>query len=255
MNLLRADFYRLVKDKAFYVLIALTVLMPLLTCIMFPDMTVERLIFQGLDATIFCSVTGISIALFVGKDYANNTIRNKICYGENRLKVMTATFVECAVICLVFVIVSTIASLVFGCIFGEFSFTVDFAAKYFCQICILLAFSVVVAAITMCTKNIRTGLVVTLMVSIILSAIAQILPMLAVTNELAAVLCRIVYATVSSNLLNSVGGTYVYTKYSQTGIQTASFGHLYLNALLLALVYAAVSFAVTFLVVKRQSYK
>lgn len=46
------------------------------------------------------------IALFVGKDYANNTIRNKICYGEKRLKIMGMTFLESAVICLAFAAVS-----------------------------------------------------------------------------------------------------------------------------------------------------
>lgn len=219
------------------------------------DRTVERAIFQGLDTTILCSVVGIMIALFVGKDYANNTIRNKICYGEKRFKVMGVTFLESAINCLAFVLVSLLSSFIFGSIFGQFAFTADFAPKFFCQLLILLAFATVVAAITMCTKSMKIGLIVTLMISIILSAVAQMLPMLAVTNGIAAFLCRIIYATVSSNLLNSTGGTYVYTSYSQAGAATATFNHLYLNSILFAVVYAAIAIIVTTVVVKKQSYK
>lgn len=71
------------------------------------------------------------IALFVGKDYANNTIRNKICYGEKRLKIMGMTFLESAVICLAFAAVSVVSSLIFGSIFGQIAFTADFAPKFF----------------------------------------------------------------------------------------------------------------------------
>ena len=183
MNLLKADFYHLIKNKVFYVLLSLTFFMPILTCVMFPEMTVEKIIFQGLDVTLLCSIIGIMLALFVGKDYDNNTIRNKVCYGEKRSKIMAVTFIEGAIICLIFIAVSVLSSFVFGSIICKFAFTADFAAKFFCQIFILLAFSTVVTAITICTKSMKIGLIIALMISIILSAIAQMLPMLAVTNE------------------------------------------------------------------------
>lgn len=255
MNVLKADFYHLIKDKLFYVLLTLTFIMPLLTSIMFPDMTVEKAIFQGLDTTILCSIIGIMVALFVGKDYANNTIRNKICYGERRYKVMAINFIESAFICIDFILVSFISSFVFGSIIGEFSFSADFAAKLFCQFAILIAFSTVVTAITVCTKSMKIGLIITLMISILLSAVAQLLPMLAATNGLAAFLCRIIYATVSSNLLNSTDGSYVFNSYSQTGAVTATFNHLYLNSLILAVVYAVLSIGITAIIIRKQSYK
>ncbi|MGN1235542.1 MAG: hypothetical protein ACI4U2_06145 [Christensenellaceae bacterium] len=252
MNLIRADFYRLLKNKAFYILLALIFLMPMATCAMFPEASVETIIFRGLDTTLFCSISGIMIALFVGKDYDNHTIRNKICYGEKRLKIMGATFLESALVCLAFAVTSILSSLAFGGIFCVFSFSEDFAAKLLCQIAILLAFSAVVAAITMCAKSMKIGLVVALMISILLSSVGQMLPMLSVSSPLAAFLCRVLYSTVSSNLLNSVNGTYAYVSYAQ-GV--AIFDRMYLNSLLLALVYLAVSLGVSAVVVKKQSYK
>lgn len=253
MNLIKADFYHLIKNKVFYVLLALTFVMPVLTCVMFPEMTVEKIIFQGLDVTLLCSIIGIMLALFVGKDYDNNTIRNKVCYGEKRSKITAVTFVEGAIICLIFVAVSVLSSFVFGSILCKFAFSADFAAKFFCQLFILLAFSAVVTAITVCTKSMKIGLIITLMISIILSAVAQILPMLAVTNGIASFLCRIIYATVSSNLLNSAGGVYQYMSYASGA--SATFNHLYLNSVILAIVYAAIAIGVTAIVVRKQSYK
>ncbi|MGN0813754.1 MAG: hypothetical protein ACI4MH_00805 [Candidatus Coproplasma sp.] len=253
MNLLKADFYHLIKSKVFYVLLALTFLMPLLTCVMFPEMTVEKIIFQGLDTTLFCSVIGIMLALFVGKDYDNNTIRNKICYGEKRGVITAVTFTEGVIICLIFVAVSVISSLVFGSIICNFSFSADFAAKFLCQLLILLAFSTAVTAITVCTKSMKIGLIIALMISIVLSSVGQMLPMLAVTNNLAALLCRIIYSTVSSNLLNSTGGVYEYISYANGA--SATFSHMYLNSIILAVVYILVAVGVTAVVVKKQSYK
>lgn len=255
MNLLKADFYHLFKDKVFYVLAAFTFIIPLATSLMFSDMTCETVIFQGLDSTILCSLVGIMIALFVGKDYTNNTIRNKICYGEKRYKIMAMTFIESALICLIFIAMSLVSSLIFGGTIGEFTFSSDFAAKFFCQIAILLAFSLVVVAITVCTKSMKIGLVVTLLVAVLLSAVSQMLPMLAVTNDIAAVLCRVVYSTVSGNLINSTGGTYIYTSYSADGAASVTFDHMYLNAIVLAIVYVVIAVGVTALVVRKQSYK
>lgn len=255
MNLLKADLFLLIKDKVFYVLAALTFLMPLATCLMFSEMTVEAVIFQSLNTTILCSIIGIMIALFIGKDYANNTIRNKICYGEKRFKIMGMTFVESAFICLIFVAVSIFSSFIFGCLIGEFAFTADFAAKLFCQISILIAFSLVVGAITVCTKSMKVGLVITLLISILLSAVSQMLPMLAVTNNIAMFLCRIIYSTVSSNLMNSTAGIYIYHSYAADGVATATFDHLYLNSIVVAVVYAALAIGITAIVVRKQSYK
>lgn len=254
MNLLKADFFRLFKNKAFYILLGVTFAMPILTCIMFPTMTVEKIIFQGLDTTLFCTICGIMIALFVGKDYDNNTIRNKICYGEKRMKIMGVSFVETLLITIMFVAASVLSALIFGAIFCDFSFTADFMAKFACQVAILLAFSLVVSAVTMCAKSMKTGLVISLMVSVLLSAVGQMLPMLSVTNELAVLLCRVFYSTVSSNLINSVGGTYVYTSYMQGG-SSATFNGMYLNSIIVAVAYAVIAVGITSFVAKRQSYK
>lgn len=142
MNLLKADFFRLFKNKAFYILLGVTFAMPILTCIMFPTMTVEKIIFQGLDTTLFCTICGIMIALFVGKDYDNNTIRNKICYGEKRMKIMGVSFVETLLITIMFVAASVYTSYMQG---GS---SATFNGMYLNSIIVAVAYAVIAVGIT-----------------------------------------------------------------------------------------------------------
>ena len=254
MNLIKADLFHFIKDKVFYVLIAITFVMPLFTCIMYSSMagggalTVESAIFQGIGGNIFFPLVGIQLALFFGKDYANNTIRNKICYGENRFKVVLITFAESIIITLGYVVVSLLSSIIFGAIFGTFTFSSGFAAKFFCQLAILFAFSLMISAIVICSKSAKVGLIVTLIISVVLMAVSYLLPVLAVNNVIAQIACRVLYITVSNMTIDSVGGVY-------TVGSSFAFNHIYLNALLLALVYAVISIGVTVLVVRKQNYK
>lgn len=251
MNLLKADLFHFIKDKVFYVLIALTFLIPLVTCAMYSsNMTVGNLIFQGIGTSIFCPLVGIQLALFFGKDYANNTIRNKICYGQNRMKIVAITFLESIIITLAFAIVSVLSSIIFGAIFGSFTFESEFAVKFFCQLAILIAFSIMVSAIVLCTKSAKIGLIVTLVISILFMAVSYLLPVLAADNVIVRIACRILYMTVSSMVTDGrcVNGSYaVNTEFVFSG--------LYLNALLLALFYIVIAAVVTLFVVRKQNYK
>ena len=254
MNLIKADFFHFIKDKAFYIISAITFLMPLFTCIMYKFMagdttlTVENAILQGIGGPVFCPLVGVQLAIFFGKDYANNTLRNKICYGENRYKISLTTFAESIIITFAYILISLISALVFGAIFGSFTFSSDFAAKFFCKIAILFAFSLMIAAIVVCSKSAKAGLLVTLLISIVLMGASQLLPLIAGKNIIAEIACRILYLTVSNMTIDSAHGVY-------TAKNSFVFNHIYLNALLLALIYAIISIGVTVLVVRKQNYK
>ena len=105
-----------------------------------------------------------------------------------------------------------------------------------------------ISAIVVCSKSAKVGLIVTLIISVVLMAVSYLLPVLAVNNVIAQIACRILYITVSNMTVDSVNGIY-------TVGSTFAFNHIYLNALLLALVYAVISIGVTVLVVRKQNYK
>ena len=252
MNLLKADLFHYIKDRTTYVLLGIVFMMPLFTCLMYGmsggSMTVETVISQGLGTDILCAVLGLQFSFFFGKDYANNTIRNKLCYGENRYKIVGSFFLESAVITVLYMAVSTISSLIFGSIFGSFEFSADFGMKLLCQFCILLAFSFVMTAIVVSTKSMKSGLMVTLMVSVVFTAISYAMPTLAVKFPVVRVVCRALYMIVSTMMVSGTGGVY------HVGSQYA-FEHMYLYAGLLSLCYILLALGITAFAVKKQSYK
>lgn len=252
MNLLKADLFHYIKDRTTYILLGIVFIMPLFTCLMYGmsggNMTVETVIFQGLGTDILCAVLGLQFSFFFGKDYANNTIRNKLCYGENRYKIAGSFFLESAVITVLYIAVSMTSSLILGSIFGSFAFSGDFGMKLLCQFCILLAFSVVMTAIVVSTKSMKAGLMVTLMISVVFTAISYAMPTLAVKYPVVRIVCRVFYMIVSSMMVSGTNGVY------HVGSQYA-FEGMYLNAGLLSLGYIVLALGITVFAVRKQNYK
>lgn len=252
MNLLKADIFHYIKDRTTYVLLAIVFIMPFFTCLMYGmsggTVSVERIIFQGLGTDILCAVLGLQFSLFFGKDYANNTIRNKLCYGENRYKIAGCFFLESVLITLLYAVVSIVSSLIFGSIFGAFEFSGDFVMKLLCQLAILISFSMVMTAVVVSTKSMKAGFMVTLMISVVFTAISYAMPTLAVKYPIVRIVCRVFYMIVSSMMISGTEGAY-----SVGGQYT--FENMYLNTGLLALVYTVLSLGITAFAVKKQSYK
>ena len=248
MNVLKADLFHLIKDKLYWVLLIIVFCLPIVTYAMFSNMNVQSAIFTGIGANVMCVVCGLFLCIFFGKEYQNNTIRNKICYGESKYKVMSMYFIEGILITLSLVIVSLASSLLFGSFMGKFEFTSDFIYKLLCQVLILIAYSCLITAVVVSSKSMKIGLLVVILLSVIVSAVAQLLPSLAATNGFANFASRILYMVVSQNLINSKDGVL------QAG-KDFQFDHLYLNAVLVSIIYIIISISLTTLVVRKQNYK
>ena len=184
----------------------------------------------------------------MGRDYSNHTIRNKLCCGEKRHKIMGVNFFMSLFIILIFLAVSFASGLISSAIFGEISFSGEFFMKYLCQLAILFSFSLLITAVVMCAKSEKAGFLFTVIAAVLISAFSYLLPMLAVISDIARAVCRCLYMIVSSMLLSGSEGIY-------TASSGAVFEHMYLNALIVALVYSVLSVGITAVVVKKQSYK
>lgn len=149
-------------------------------------------------------------------------------------------------ITVLFVIASFVSALISAKIFGEVSISSAFWGKYFCQIAILLSFSRLITAIVICAKSEKAGFLVTVIMSVLLTAVSYLLPMLASISNIAKKICRCLYMIVSTMLVSSDNSIYV----ANGG---AIFDNMYLNALILSLVYIALSIGITAIVVKKQS--
>lgn len=254
MNLIKADLFHLRKDKVFWILMLIVVIMPFATCITLDYMSngyginAESIIMQGISADILCALLGIGISSFIGRDYTNHTIRNKLCYGEKRHKIMLVDFFIGLLITAAFIAASIVSALVSSALFGEIAISAAFWGKYFCQIAILLAYALMITAVVVCAKSEKAGFMVTVILSVLLTAVSYLLPMLAAVSDIARAVCRCLYMIVSSMLISSVDGVY-------TSSGGAVFDNMYMNAIVLSLIYAALSVVITTVVVKKQSYK
>ncbi|MGN1295319.1 MAG: ABC transporter permease [Bacilli bacterium] len=252
MRIFKADMFHLFKDKLFYLLLILTSLLPFLTCIVTNSigtnkMGLDSFVFQGLSADIICVIIGIQVSSFIGREYQNNTIRNKICYGERKNKVAMVFFLDTVVISLSFIITSILSSFIFGFIFCDHLISAHFLPKLLCQILIIISFSICVTSIVVICKNMKAGFVFVVLISIILGAVSYVFPLAASNNQFMAFLSRILYMVVSNMLLKSNCGAYQTSSYT--------FNHLYINAILIALIYFAISTFICLLIVRKQEYK
>ncbi|MGM9857916.1 MAG: ABC transporter permease [Bacilli bacterium] len=252
MKILKADLFHLFKDKLFYLLLGLTFLLPLFTCIFTNSissniMDIDSFIFQGLSIDIISVLIGIQLASFIGKEYQNNTIRNKICYGEGKIKVAIVFLLDAFIISLLFITVSLIGSLLFGIIFCEHNISDDFIAKLLCQCLIIISFSICVASVIISSKSMKSGLIFVILISLLLGSVSYVFPVAAASNKFMAFLSRILYMVVSNMLLKSDYGIYKVTGYT--------FTNLYLNAILVSLIYILVSISICLLIVRKQEYK
>ena len=101
-NLLRANFSRLGRSKIFYLaIIAMAGLAAFITWNQWDEMqkyditvTVDYALF--LSQVVYGIVAAIFVSLFVGVEYSDGTIRNKLLVGRNRVDVYLANFITCA---------------------------------------------------------------------------------------------------------------------------------------------------------------
>ena len=123
-KLLRANFSRLWKSRIFYVGLAFTVLLNIFLVIDgwhsgklgYPE-PLEDVLFQNFIIIGF--VSAVVVGMFLGTEYSDGTIRNKIAVGHTRASIYLANLIVCAAASMVILLIS----LALG--FGLGSFLLD----------------------------------------------------------------------------------------------------------------------------------
>lgn len=254
MNVFKADMFYMLRDKTIRVLLILSALLPITSALIAWKFSgkigirLETMAFQSIGADIMGALLGVGMSNFFGHDFVNNTIRNKVCYGESRTKITLLSFVESFIITAGMILTTLLFSLISSLFSGNTELSESFWTKYICQAGILFAFAFVITALTLCTKNSKPGIFTTIIMTIFVSAAAQLFPKLASIADWARVVSRSLYMTVSNMMMNSVDGTY-------TAMEGVVYDRLYLNSLLIFVVYSILSVSISLIVVNKQSYK
>ena len=110
-NLLSAYFQRLIKSKLYWCLLGLMIL----SGIIIPILAHREMIAYGTDYTlesrlvwhflIIGFIVAIFCSWFLGTDYSDGTIRNKIIAGNSRLKIYISALLICVIASVILVVV------------------------------------------------------------------------------------------------------------------------------------------------------
>ena len=128
----------------------------------------DGLIFAGGFYLVF--TFAIFVSLFVGTEYSDGTMRNKLIVGHSRLKIYLSKLVVCAAANVLFHLLYIITTLLLGMLLIHgVSYALGILLKYtLWGVCVTLAFSALLVCLSMCIPNKATSAVIGLLLTIIL---------------------------------------------------------------------------------------
>lgn len=202
-NLIRSDFFRLFKDKTFYLLIGIAALLPIVANGLFyfgydtmveqsPDAEALEMVLKLIKAfpmSMFAfEITNsagllavVVIALYVGKEYMSGTIRNKIIAGYSRAAIYGSNLIVSSVSALFIVTVFIVFMLAIGIPLqgwgAEETLTVCLR-QYTAGFLITLTSASVANMIAMLSRGIIASLLINLGVVFCLTGVVSIVTML-----------------------------------------------------------------------------
>lgn len=186
-KLISANVMRLKKDKIFWIgfvfMIAAGIFIPVMRYI---DMSQTGMI-NNIDNGFFGCALFISIimavfcSLFIGTEYSDGTIRNKVIVGQKRTSIYLANFVICAAVSIVMCFVFFAAYLCAGIpLLGFFDMDIKIVSLFALTVFLLaVTFSSVFHLISMLNQNKATTAVLCILTALLfLAAGAQLNKML-----------------------------------------------------------------------------
>lgn len=152
-KLIRANCFRLFKDKVFIIFNILMLLIGLFIPLIHYIDNVKNDAMWTIDSTCFLYafivpvLLSIMISLFIGCEYSDGTIRNKIIYGHKRYSIYLSNFIVCSLGGFVLSISYLISHTAFGMILlGSFKTSLTTLIFY-----VIVSFVVILAYVSLFT--------------------------------------------------------------------------------------------------------
>ena len=161
-KLLSANFYRLWKNKIFWIEIGFTALLSVFIVVVnySPKVqaSVDRLFLDNVFFTMYQVIGFIlaaGISLIVGTEYSDGTVRNKLIIGHTRTNIYLATLISnIEVSCMVLMLHGMITYGVGYFLFGSFQISEGLVlTAIICAVLTVVVFSAIFVAIAMNCSN------------------------------------------------------------------------------------------------------
>ena len=160
-KLLSADAIRIFRSKWFWLsLVGMLVLAGAFVTMQYTAMDyvvpLSRVIF--LPMSFFGMMVAALISLFVGEDFSDGFIRNKIIAGCSRTAIFASNLIVSGLACLVLYLVTTLLTAVAGCLLFEIDLSVSrFLLHLALGLCMCVGYSCIYSTITMVCGNKTTS--------------------------------------------------------------------------------------------------
>ena len=174
LNLIKADFYRIFKDKVFWIMIIICFSFALL----FPVFEFGLASFaDGTDpynpfGVSFTAVTSMSLNAFIvpifllillSKDVMNGTIRNKVIVGKTRIEIFMSNLVISIIMVLAITIATALIGLISSFIFFHNGITAEAFSNYIIRLLLVLVgwlmVAISIASFATIMKNVGLSIV------------------------------------------------------------------------------------------------
>jgi len=125
IKLLNANFYRLKKSMCFWILMIVMAFLGIYIYDNYNSLNCVGCDYNRLGEVIFvfagfiCILLPIFITLFIGTEYSDGGIRNKIIKGHTRTNIYLANLLTCIIVSIIYSIIYIIFSSIMGLIWGN----------------------------------------------------------------------------------------------------------------------------------------
>lgn len=207
-NLIKSDLYRLFKEKSFYIILSILVVITILN--VRANGVVELYEIMGLtDVGIYVIVnifsTGnfltflvIQLVIFLTVDYKFNTIRNKIIAGNSKLKIYLSSFATSVIIMIIYFFITFIASFIACGIWVQEVSIFDVLAPLFALILQYIAIIAILTATVFIFKSRTTCMLANILPLFLTTIVLLLLLLFTQQSELFyTILCLNPYTMVS----------------------------------------------------------
>lgn len=228
LNLLRADFFKLKKDKTLRYALLLTLFFALLNVLLLVvmkniDMPLPPEV-SGLPFTFITTtkqaflnafslsnnmgfVIPIIISAFIGKEFSYGTIRNKVISGKTKKQIYFSSFITSIFISMILFLVYLALTLVMGAILLDYGSTFDLNEVLFLikntllGLVLMIVVSAIVTFITLLSKNMTLSIILVVVITLFGSSI---LVALGTINQTFSSILSFIYVGQSSILVSGI---------------------------------------------------
>lgn len=197
-KLIKFEFYKLIKNRAFYICLGVLLLLSGLG-IYLNEMLKEEIGALAIDMTrLSCVMTsvptssismmlGIFISLFVCEDYTVGTIRTILARGYSRFEIFFSKYLAVLATALVMTVAVQFFALMLGIFFflgDEVSFGGEQIRILLCQFVVVIAYTSLFFAVATMLQKTGTSIAFCVVIPMLLSILLQVLDMAFVEKEI-----------------------------------------------------------------------